>query len=332
MTPNMKGKYIVGLDLGGTNVRAAVTDRDGAMLCEPVSESSLAMEGLDATVGQIVKAVDHAILAAKVKKEDICGIGMGVPGQHKSQEGIVLWSPNFKDWGGVNLLEPVHRQSGLPVWMGNDVNVAALGEYRFGAAKNTGVQSMLMYTLGTGIGGGIIINGELWAGCSEGAGELGHVIINAGGPIASCGHSGCLEAMAGAQAIITRAAMKIQQGRGGLLYEKIDGDISKITPRLISECAEAGDALSAETLQETGYWIGIGIASAVNALNPEMVVIGGRISQAGHWLWDTLVRTVRANVIRGSLEPLKIEHAALGDNAGIMGGVVLVLNAIAKSL
>ena len=326
MKPNVAGKYVVGLDLGGTNVRAAVTDLEGRMLCDPVEEKSMAMSGLDITVRQICKAIIRAIESAGVPKEEICGVGMGVPGQHKSKEGIVLWSPNFKDWGGVQLLDPIYSQLGIPAWMGNDVNVAALGESWFGAGKGAG--SMLMLTLGTGIGGGIILNGELWAGASEGGGEFGHQIINAGGPISSCGHSGCLEAMANANAIITRAALKIQQGRKSILSEMVDYDIGRITPALIAQAAAKGDQLSIETLEETGYWVGIGISSAVNLLNPEMVVIGGRISQAGEALMGAIRRTVRANVIRGTLEVLRIELAALGDNAGIMGGVVLVLQAL----
>ena len=255
---------------------------------------------------------------AQVNEGDAC--------QHKSKEGIVLWSPNFKDLAGAQLLEPIHQQVGLPAWMGNDVNVAALGEFHFGAGKD--VNTMVMYTLGTGIGGGIILDGELWAGVTEGGGELGHVIINAGGPIAPCGHSGCLEAMAAAGAIINRAALKMQRGRKSILSEMVDYDIGRITPALVAEAANQGDELAIETLEETGYWIGIGVASVVNALNPEMVVIGGRIAQAGDHLFGAIRRTVRANCIRGALEGLRIEHAALGDNAGILGGVELVLRAM----
>ena len=269
MKPNVAGKFVIGLDLGGTNVRAAVTDREGTMLSQPVEEKSMALSGFDVTVRQIVKAINRAMESAGVRKEDVCGVGMGIPGQHKSKEGIVLWSPNFSDLAGKQLLEPIFRQSGLPAWMGNDVNVAALGEFHFGAGKD--VNSMVMLTLGTGIGGGIILDGELWAGVTEGGGEIGHMIISAGGPIAPCGHSGCLEAMAGANAIISRAALKVQQGRKSLLSEMVDYDIGRITPALIAEAAENGDDLSIETLQETGYWVGVGIASAVNLLNPEIL-------------------------------------------------------------
>lgn len=326
MKPNLGGKFIVGVDLGGTNVRAAVTDREGGLLCKPVDKESLAHIGFETTVEQIVGAIEEAVQKAEVRKEEICGVGMGVPGQHRSDEGIVLWSPNFKDLAGKNLLAPISERVGLPIWMGNDVNVAALGEFRFGAGKGT--SSMVMLTLGTGIGGGIILNGELWAGVTEGGGEIGHMIVNAGGPIAQCGHSGCLEAMAAAQAIINRAALKVQQGRKTAIAEMTNYDIGEITPKLVATAAEKGDQVAIEVLEETGYWVGVGVVSAVNLLNPEMVVIGGRIAEAGQHLFGAIRRTVEANAIRGSLAALRIEHAALGDNAGIMGGVVLVLKAM----
>jgi glucokinase len=322
LKPNLSGKFIVGVDLGGTNVRAAVTDREGRIIGEG-RRPSLAMEGPEVTIGQIVQAIRDAMTNAGVQSKDICGIGMGVPGRHKSKEGIVLWSPNFKDWTGLQLLAPIREQIGAPVYMGNDVNVAALGEFRFGAGKN--VNSMVMITLGTGIGGGIILDGKLWLGANEGGGEIGHQVINPNGMRCGCGNFGDLEGEARRDAIIERAVRKIYAGRKTILTDMVGPKYYDLTPAMIAEAASKGDEVALEVMEETGYYVGIGVANVINFLNVEMVVIGGGISQAGPVLWDPIMRTVRANALKEALEVCQVVPAALGDDAGIMGGVVLVL-------
>ena len=322
MKPNLSGKYIVGVDLGGTNARAAVADKEGRIIGEG-RRPSLAMEGPEVTIAQIVQAIRDAMSDVKVEAGDVCGIGMGVPGRHNSREGIVLWSPNFKDWAGLQLLAPIHEQLGIPVYMGNDVNVAALGEFRFGAAKD--VNSMVMLTLGTGIGGGIILDGKLWLGANEGGGEIGHQVINPNGMQCGCGNFGDLEGEARRDAIVERALRKIYAGGETALTKQTEPKFQDITPAMIAEAAAKGDRVAIEVMEETGYFVGIGVANAINFLNPEMVVIGGGISQAGPALWDPIMRTVRANALKEALEVCRVVPAALGDDAGIMGGVVLVL-------
>ena len=322
MKPNASGNSIIGVDLGGTNVRAAVVTKDGRIVGEG-RRPSLAMEGPDVTIPEIVLAIRDAMSDAGVQAKDVCGIGMGVPGRHKSREGIVIWSPNFKDWGGLQLLAPIREQIGAPAYMGNDVNVAALGEFRFGAAKD--VNSMVMMTLGTGIGGGIILDGKLWLGANEGGGEIGHQIINPNGGLCGCGNFGDLESEANRDAIIERARRKMFLGRTTILTEGLETKFLDLTPAMIAEAANKGDALAIEVLEETGYFVGIGVSNAINFLNVEMVVIGGGISQAGAVLWDAIIRTVHANALIEALEVCRVVPAALADDAGIMGGVVLVL-------
>lgn len=322
MTSSQSGQYIIGVDLGGTNVRAAVTDQDAAILGEG-RRPSYAEKGPDITIPQIVLAIRDAIQQAEVRTEQVCGIGMGVPGRHKSREGVVLWSPNFKDWAGLQLLEPIREQLGIPAYMGNDVNVATLGEFRFGAGQ--AVNSMVMLTLGTGIGGGIIFDGKLWLGANEGGGEIGHQIINPNGMQCGCGNFGDLEGEARRDAIIERTLRKIYTGKRTILVKQIEPKFRDVTPEMVAEAAAQGDELCIEVMEETGYYVGIGVANAINFLNPEMIVIGGGISQAGAVLWDPIMRTVRANALEEALEVCQVVPAALGDNAGIMGGVVLVL-------
>ena len=322
MKPNLSGRYIIGVDLGGTNVRAAVADKEGHRLGEG-RRPSLAMEGPEVTIPQIVQAIRDAMSDAGVEAKDVCGIGMGVPGRHISKQGVVLWSPNFKDWGGLQLLAPIHEQAGIPAYMGNDVNVAALGEFKFGVGHN--INSMVMMTLGTGIGGGIILDGKLWLGANEGGGEIGHQIINPNGMQCGCGNFGDLEGEAGRSAIVERALRKIYMGRKTILTRQAEPKCLDITPAMIAEAAAQGDELAIEVMEETGYFVGIGVANAINFLNPDMVVIGGGISQAGPVLWDPIMRTVRANALKEALDVCQVMQSALGDDAGIMGGIVLVL-------
>jgi len=314
--------YIVGVDLGGTNVRAAVTDRDGKILGDG-REPSLAMEGPDATIPQIIKAVRSALANGSISISEVAGVGMGVPGQQKTKEGLVLWSPNFKDWHGVQLLAPMRQDLRVPVFMGNDVNVAALGEFNFGAGRD--VSSLVMLTIGTGIGGGIILDGKLWLGASEGAGEIGHCIVVPDGPLCSCGRRGCLESLAGRDAIVERAARKIQAGRPSVLIEDADWPLWSATPASIARAAQEGDQVAIETMAETAYYVGVGIVNAINMLSPEMVIVGGGIAQAGDVLWGPLLRTVHALALTESRRACRVVPAELGDDAGVMGGVTLVM-------
>jgi glucokinase len=317
--------YIIGIDLGGTNVRAAVVNSDGKIVGEG-REPSLAMSGLDTTVAQIIKAIRSAVAGAGIDFSQVIGAGMGVPGQHKSREGIVLWSPNFKDWNGVQLLAPIREAIGVPIYMGNDVNVAALGEYKFGAGRST--KSMIMLTLGTGIGGGIILDGKLWLGTGELAAEIGHQVIMPDGPMCGCGRAGHLEALANRDAIIERAARKIQMGRPSVLIEDSDWPDWSVTPAAIAKAAQDGDQVAIETMAETGYYVGLGVANVINMLAPEMVIIGGGIAQAGDVLWGPILRTVHAHALTESRRVCRVVPADLGDDAGVMGGVGLCMQEI----
>ena len=319
--------HVVGVDLGGTNVRASVVGRDGKIVSEFRTES-LAMEGLDITIGQIVKAVKAAIKLSNVDTSDIAGVGMGVPGTIRSEEGIVLWSPNFKDWNGVGLLAPIVKAIGLPVIMANDANAAAFGEYTFGAGR--GAKFMVMFTLGTGIGSGLIVDGKIYTGVSEAAPELGHQIILAGGPRCGCGRFGCLEALAKRDAICDRAARKASLGRRTSLWELAGHDLADLTPAMIAQAAAGGDAVATETLDETGYYVGIGVANAINILSPDRVIIGGGIAQAGDLLFDPIRRSVAIHALAVPLQACEILPAALGDDAGVLGAAAIVLSKMSK--
>ncbi len=319
--------YILGIDLGGTNVRAAVTDAEGKIIGE-ARELSRAQEGPDVTIPQIILAARRAISVAGVEAPEVLGGGIGVPGWHNSKEGMVLWSPNFRGWDGIQLLAPLKDALGIPVFMGNDVNIAALGEYRFGAGRD--VRSLVMIALGTGVGGGIIIDGNLLLGANDGGAEIGHMTVVADGPMCSCGRPGHLEALASIDAIVERAKRKIQMGRQSVLIRDEDWPDWSVTPATIAEAAENGDEVAIETMEETAYFVGVGVANMISVLNPEMVIVGGGISQAGDVLWKPLLRTVDALSLTQSRRVCRVVPPELGDDAGIMGGVTLALTELQK--
>ncbi len=324
---NRDAPYTLGVDLGGTNVRAAVLDRDGKLLGSGRAPS-LATEGVENTVSQIVHAAKTAIRSAGVKDSEVTGVGIGVPGHIDPKAGEVLWAPNFYEKGqpyrNIRLGDPIEAQLNLPVLMGNDANVAALGEFRFGAGR--AIRSMVMVTLGTGIGGGIILDGKLWTGATGGAGEIGHIIIAAGGRGGAAAF-GSLESMGQIAAITESAARKICAGRKTSLTDSPDFDWHFLTPKDIADAAATGDAVAIEVFEETGSYVGLGIASIINLLNPEMVVIGGGVAQSGDIILDPIRRATRANTIKTMYDVCDIVPAELGDDAGIYGGASLILDA-----
>jgi len=316
----MNKDYVVGADLGGTNIRAAVVDRSGNRIGEGRCPSK-AMEGLTVTVGQIASAINTAIEDSGVPLQSISGIGMGVPGTIKSHQGIVVWAPNFSNWDNVQIGAPITEATKLPIVLGNDADVAAFGEYSFGAGK--GAHVMVMLTLGTGVGSGLVIEGRNFLGSSEVAPEMGHQIIDPNGPRCGCGRTGCLEAFAGRDPICHRAARKAHSGRSTSLLQKSGHDLRYISPSMIAEAALEGDPISIETLEEVGFYLGIGISNIINILNPDKVVIGGGVSQAGDLLFDPIRRTIEVNSIYSAFKACTLVQAELLDDAGIMGGAAL---------
>lgn len=320
--------YVVGVDLGGTNVRAAVIDRASEQIvARGENISSRGMDGPELTAMQIAAAAQAALDRTGAGLEQVLGVGVAVPGHVKAKEGLVKWAPNFKDqWKDVPIAALIERHLGLPVQIGNDANLAALGEFRFGAGR--AVRHLVMVTLGTGIGGGIIVDGKLLDGADGGAGEIGHMVISPGGRGGNSAF-GSVEGETQRDAIIERAARKIQEGYATSLGERVDFNRFALTPAIIAEEAQKGDAIALEVFEETGYYLGLCVTNLIDLLNPEMVVIGGGIAQAGDILLDPIRRTVTATAIRSLAKSCRIVPAELGDNAGIFGGAAIILQTLA---
>jgi len=325
MKPN--AQYFVGVDLGGQNVRAAVVGPNGSVseLCSLPSE---AKSGEEVVRRKVVAVVRQAIEKAGLELAEVGAVGMAVPGHVDPVTGVIYWSPNFgrfvdghlQIFLDVPFAKPISEELGLPVYAGNDANVAALGEYSLLEPK--GITDMVMFTLGTGIGGGVISGGKLVTGSTGGAVEIGHQVIVAGGRRCGCGTLGCMEAYCGTEAILDRAFRMIEKNRKSLLWDRIAGDKMTLTPKMISEAADEGDPTAIEVWEETGYYLGIGIANAVNLFNPQVVVLGGQIRNATG-LIPAAERSMRRHTIYSLARTCEIVKAQLGNEAGVVGGAVL---------
>lgn len=335
---NANARFIVGADLGGTNVRAAVLDRDEKTLGR-AENSSDAKSGVSTTVARIADAVRGAVADAGISLSDVGAVGIAVPGHIDVPKGIIRWTPNFGDqveghyvpWKEVHLRDLVEKALGVAMVMDNDANVAALGEYRYGAGRGT--RHLVMFTLGTGVGGGIVVDGEVLRGATGGAAEIGHIVVADGVGGSAAGAHGRIESLAGRDAIVERAALKMESGRDTTLWKHITGPDAlqlQLTPADIDEEARAGDALATEVLEETGHYVGLGIGNMINVFNPEVVVLGGKISQSDA-LFAGAMRTARATSIGSLLASARIVRAELGDNAGIMGAAELAWREVERA-
>jgi len=314
-------EFVVGVDLGGTNVRAALIASTGDIVAQ-ARRSSLQEQPAEATLQQIVDACLEVISEHGITPSNVLGVGIGLPGIMDTDSGVCFWSPNFPKWKDVPIGATVSAGLGIPAYILNDAKCAALGELVYGAGK--GVRNMVMITLGTGIGGAFVVDGRLLIGPNGSIGEVGHQTIDPAGARCGCGNFGCWEAIAARDAIIDRADRKLQAGRVSTLREMAPR--GGLTPAVISRAANEGDAVAREVMDEIGGLIGIGVTNLINMLNPERFVIGGGISQAGELLLGPIRRTVASRAVPMQGKTAEIVLALLGDCAGVMGAGALVLD------
>lgn len=293
----------MGVDIGGTNIRLGIVDDKGKILYRK-RFPTLKEQGKDEVITRLLKAIADV---KKNSKYPIRRIGIGCPGPLDSRKGIVLSPPNLPGWNKVPLKNIVQKRFNLPVVLENDANCFALGEKWRGAAK--GCKDMVCLTLGTGIGGAIILNGALYTGKDGFGGELGHMSINFDGPKCGCGKRGCLEAYASATALVKRYKGK-----------------QNVTSEEIYKLALRGDRRAKKVLKETALYLGVAISNFVNAFNPEIVVLGGGLAKAGDSIFPEIRRIVRKISLKPLLRNLKIVPAKLSEDAGIIGAAWSVKN------
>ena len=312
---------VVGVDMGGTKILSAVIDAEGNIL-GTAKVSTKAEERTSVVIGRIAGSIEKAISKSNVGKASIQAIGIGAPGPLDPETGVVIFAPNL-GWRDVPLKAELEGRTGLPTFVDNDVNVGTLGEHAFGAAQ--GVENVVGIFVGTGIGGGIILNGELFHGASKTAGEVGHIIVKAGGPRCGCGTRGCLEAIASRTAMAKQFRKAIEKkGKKSVLTKLTDGDLSVIRSGVLVKAIRAKDKLTLKVFKKVTRYLGIGVGSIVNFLNPDMIVLGGGVVEA---LDDTFIDNIRTYAekyaLPDTLSGVQIVRAKLGDNSGILGAAAL---------
>jgi glucokinase len=305
----------IGIDLGGTDVKGAVVSEGKILLQDKVpTRPESGSEGVAET---IVGLAESLCKKHGIGIEDTSGVGIGVPGVTR-KDGTVVIAPNL-DWHHVPFKQMLSdKLPGIAVELDNDANVAALAEAKAGIGK--GCESLALLTLGTGIGGGIIINGAIHHGSSYSAGEIGHMVVLPDGPACGCGKSGCLEAISATKGMITFAAQKRREHPDSAL-----ANVNPLTPKAICDTAAAGDTVAIMTVNHFAKYIGIAVANLINILSPDVIAIGGGISAAGKIILDPIVASAEANTLTGMFEHTHIELAQLGNDAGSIGAAYLVV-------
>ena len=316
----MEQKFIIGIDLGGTNTKIGIVTKSFR-----IKEKLIFSTGNFKTKDGLIDAVCARVLGLlkkhKIAKKDVLGIGMGLPGPIDSLRGRVHYFPNISGWKDVPLSGIIQKKTGIFTLIDNDVNLITLAEFMLGGGQ--GSVNMVCLTLGTGVGGGIIIAGKLYRGSSLSAGELGHIPVSISGPKCGCGSRGCLESYIGNKHIL-----KMAQNR--LKVKQLDISSSGITKAYpsgleeLSRHAKRGVKSAIHVWQDVGEYLGFALSGVVNFLNPDCIVIGGGVAAAGSVLLNSVRKTVNARAMKPSKNIVRIVKARLGDDAGILGAALLV--------
>jgi glucokinase len=304
---------VVAIDLGGTNVRIGLVDESGLVLRR--RRYKMVVPGSKADLYDQLAARIRSFLGSSRDLPFPVAVSVGFAGMTSSAEGLIYFAPNIGGLTDIRIGERLGSILDMPVFVANDADCAALGEYWLGAGK--GCRSLFMITVGTGVGGGLVIDGDLWEGAHGIAGEIGHTVVDRSGPRCRCGNRGCLEAMASATAMVADYIRTKEIGS--------DRTRRKITAKLIAERARRGESQAREVMERTAAALGVGIANVFNLLDPEVIVIGGGVSRAGRILLGPAVETARdliPDVLRAGLD---VRRAALRDDAGLLGAAYLGL-------
>jgi glucokinase len=313
--------YVVGIDLGGSKIAAALAAADGRILAQ--QRCATPVNGGAAAVLAAVAALVRRLLAEHgLAEADLGAAGLGVPGMVERESGLCRFSPNLF-WHDVDIAGFWREHFACPLALDNDVRLGALAEQRWGAGR--GARDLIFVALGTGIGSGLILGGEIYRGSRGLAGEFGHITVTRDGPRCNCGNRGCLEVYAAGPAIARRAREGMERAPESLLWRLAGGDTKKVTAELVSQAADQGDELARWLWEETGEYLGIGLATAATLLNPERIVLGGGVAQAGEKLLRPLKRTLAARTMTASGVTYPVVPAVLGSAAGVRGAVAAAL-------
>ena len=310
----MKRDLVIGVDLGGTNVNSAVVD-DGGHISHRAWQSISGSRNSGEVIDRLVTCVEMTMNSCG--RGRVAGVGVGTPGLIPEDSGTVVYAPNVPEWVDLPLQSILRERLGLPVTIENDANAAAIGEHWVGGAA--GKANVICITLGTGVGGAIIMNNEVWRGSNGAGGEIGHMTVVENGRMCGCGAPGCLEAYASATAIAEQARELLQDGRKSVLREMSGGNLDRIDAAMVAEAAGQGDDTAREVMHRSATLLGTAVSSLTNLLNPELIVIGGGVMKAGDLIFDPIGAEVARRAYKWSAGILRIVPAKLGDDAGIIG-------------
>jgi glucokinase len=319
-------RYVLGIDIGGTNLVVGAVSLDGLTVRGCHTEATGAAHGADTVIDRIIGMARATIEETRAADPSatIEGVGIGSPGPLNTHTGVVLLTPNL-GWVNMPVRDRIGDRLSLPAHLDNDANCAMAGEWWVGAAR--GARHAVTFTLGTGIGGGIIVDGKLLHGASDVAAEIGHITIETNGRRCGCGNDGCLEAYASGPAIARRALESIEAGAESAVTAIVAGDLTKITAQTVYQAAAAGDPLALEVVHDTAKYLGVGVANLINILNPEVVVICGGVTAAGERLFGPLKREVTRRAFRPAVQACRIVPGALPGTAGVVGAAKIFLDA-----
>lgn len=318
-------RLVAGVDLGGTNVRTCIARADGAILAQARTPTP-ADAGPAAVVAQIEAGVRQVAMTAGVGVAQLAGVGVGAPGPLDMHSGVVFSPPNLTGWHDVPLAAMLRDVLEIPAHIGNDANLAAVGERTFGAGR--GNDNLVYMTVSTGIGGGVIIAGKLFVGSSGTAAEIGHMTVDLHGPRCKCGNIGCLEALAAGPAIARAGREATREAPECRLLALAGGDPGQVTTSLVVQAAQEGDATALAVFNRAAEAIGVGCVNLINLFNPRRIIIGGGVSQAGDLLFTPVRRVVAERALPSPRDACTIVPAGLGDDCGLYGAVSLVAHGI----
>jgi ROK family protein len=310
-------KYYAGIDLGGTNTKIGLVDEDGNIIFTTIVKTD-SMEGFEKTIQRLSKILLQQVKSFNLNFDDVQSVGVGVPGPVLNSRVVKFWA-NFPWKNGVDLALEFEKNLGKPVKADNDVNVITLGEMWKGSAQ--GYKNVLGLAIGTGIGGGIIVDGKLVSGENGAGGEVGHIKVERDGKLCGCGQKGCWEAYASATGLIREAQSRLAVNKTNGLYEQVIG--RDLEAKDIFDVAKEGDAFALDLVDYEADYIALGIGNLLNVLDPEIVVVGGGVSLAGDILFDKVKERLKKYAFPSTTENLKIVAASLGNDAGILGAAYL---------
>ncbi len=318
----MNKSYIC-LDIGGTKVLGAIFDENNSIIYK-IKKKTKAEEGFEKIEEKIIKLVNELISESGIDKNNLAAIGAGAPGIINENTGEIIFTPNLP-WRNYNIRGVIEDKFKVPFYIGNDVKMGVLGEWKYGTGVDR--KNIVGIFVGTGVGGGLIIDNKLFTGARHTAAEVGHMVLNTEGPYCNCGQRGCLEAYASKIAMAREIRAQIARGRKTVLKDLMDDNIINIRSKVLKKAVEEKDELALEVLNRAVYYLAAGAGSLINILNPDMLILGGGVLEAlGDYIMPIFKECIKRFTMPAILEGTQIVKSALGDDAIIYGALALILN------